>query len=351
MQYMSQATGWADSFTLAMAPLGILTIIVSAIRVGGPSWLKAIIGRARENLAAAEVELMSSTSVDVCELWNGSEIVRSLGSPLVREFILLIPKSRKDTASHTRHFDFECKNIKEAEEGGFLTPSNRSEDSERGMSMCSSESTNSVGIADSHEIELEDLNRSENVIIIYNESTSALSISLNVHPQKRSEVRAAAVIGTFLQLGVLIYAGFATYYHTLRFPKEEDKPVSNYAFPCTASGTIILVTGLLLCADVVEKRTFEDTRKPRAGYDAYAMWIQRQATVGDQVFKSFGIFSDEPRKEVATSSRDDISMVASKATDVSFVDRIVQVVCYLPFRIQKLFRPKSDSKAPLFTKY
>jgi hypothetical protein len=123
MQYMSQATGWADSFTLAMAPLGILTIVVSAIRVGGPSWLKAIIGRARENLAGAEVELMSSTSEDVCELWNGSEIVRSLGSPPVREFILLIPKSQNDITSRTGLFHFECKTIKKAEKDGHLTTS------------------------------------------------------------------------------------------------------------------------------------------------------------------------------------------------------------------------------------
>ena len=138
MQYMSQATGWADSFTLAMAPLGILTIIVSAIRVGGPSWLKAIIGRARENLAAAEVELMSSTSQDVCELWNGSEIVRSLGSPPVREFILLLPKSqesqesrgsreeresREDISSSNGLFEFECKTIQEAVNDGYLTTS------------------------------------------------------------------------------------------------------------------------------------------------------------------------------------------------------------------------------------
>ncbi|WAO86219.1 Hypothetical protein NCS54_00348500 [Fusarium falciforme] len=37
MQFMSQSTGWADNIILAMAPLGIITIIVSAIRVGGPS--------------------------------------------------------------------------------------------------------------------------------------------------------------------------------------------------------------------------------------------------------------------------------------------------------------------------
>lgn len=72
--------GWADNIILAMAPLGIITAIVGAIRVGGPSWLKAIIGRARESRAVAEAELMSSTSNDVCELWNGQEIVRVMGS-------------------------------------------------------------------------------------------------------------------------------------------------------------------------------------------------------------------------------------------------------------------------------
>ncbi|KAF4425752.1 hypothetical protein CFRS1_v000713 [Colletotrichum fructicola] len=43
MQFMSGAMGWADNIILAMAPLGIITAIVGAIRVGGPSWLKAVI--------------------------------------------------------------------------------------------------------------------------------------------------------------------------------------------------------------------------------------------------------------------------------------------------------------------
>ncbi|OHE90617.1 hypothetical protein CORC01_14082 [Colletotrichum orchidophilum] len=91
MQFMSGAMGWADNIILAMAPLGIITAIVAAIRVGGPSWLKAVIGRARGNLAVAEAELMSSTSQEVCELWNGQEIVRCMGSPSVVEFICLLP--------------------------------------------------------------------------------------------------------------------------------------------------------------------------------------------------------------------------------------------------------------------
>lgn len=88
-QFMSQSMGWADNIIFAMGPLGIITAIVAAIRVGGPSWLKAIIGRARENRANAEVELMSSTSHEVCELWNGQQIVRILGSPEVKELIYI----------------------------------------------------------------------------------------------------------------------------------------------------------------------------------------------------------------------------------------------------------------------
>ncbi|KAK1479442.1 hypothetical protein CABS01_14541 [Colletotrichum abscissum] len=59
MQFMSQSLGWADNIVLAMVPLGIITIVISAIRVGGPGFLKALIGRARENLALAEQGLMS----------------------------------------------------------------------------------------------------------------------------------------------------------------------------------------------------------------------------------------------------------------------------------------------------
>ena len=74
-----------------MAPLGIITIVISAIRLGGPMLLKASLGRARENTAAAEMELMSSTSREVCELYNGQSIVRCQGSALVWEFILVSP--------------------------------------------------------------------------------------------------------------------------------------------------------------------------------------------------------------------------------------------------------------------
>ena len=97
MQFMSQSTCWPDNLILAMAPLGIVTAIVASIRVGGPPWLKAIIGRAMESRAAVEAELMSSTSNEVCELCNGQDIVRVAGRGPIREFIVLTPEGSGGT--------------------------------------------------------------------------------------------------------------------------------------------------------------------------------------------------------------------------------------------------------------
>lgn len=78
-----------------MAPVGIITIIVSDIRVAGPRWLKAVIGRARENVVAAELEVMSSTSSEVCELWNEQTraVIRCPGAADICEFICIYPTS------------------------------------------------------------------------------------------------------------------------------------------------------------------------------------------------------------------------------------------------------------------
>lgn len=123
--------GWADNIIFAMAPLGIITAIVGAIRVGGPTWLKAIIGRAMENRAAAEAELMSSTSDEVCELWDGRQVVRIMGSAPIREFICIQPCGDPESSpprESEESGDEECKKtepikyctLKEAEEEGYL---------------------------------------------------------------------------------------------------------------------------------------------------------------------------------------------------------------------------------------
>ena len=116
-QFMSQSMGWADHITLAMAPLGVVTAIVGAIRVGGPTWLKAIIGRARENRAMAEVELMSSTSREVCELWNGWQTVRLMGSPMICEVLWFLQTGNDGSNGQVLS---EPTTLEGAYKGGFL---------------------------------------------------------------------------------------------------------------------------------------------------------------------------------------------------------------------------------------
>jgi hypothetical protein len=89
MQFMAESMSWADSIIFSMAPIGVLTAVVGAIRVGGGSWLKALVGRAKENIAVAESELMSSTSGEVCEVFNGRHVVRLMGKPSIKELIFM----------------------------------------------------------------------------------------------------------------------------------------------------------------------------------------------------------------------------------------------------------------------
>jgi hypothetical protein len=69
-QWLSESTTTLDLVIFALLPIGILTAVVSAIRVCGNRSLKAFIGRAQEPDAVAEMELCSSTGLSVCELWS-----------------------------------------------------------------------------------------------------------------------------------------------------------------------------------------------------------------------------------------------------------------------------------------
>jgi hypothetical protein len=73
----------------ACVPLGIITALSGAIRTRGPRLARSFIGRARENLATVEIGLMSSVSHEVCEMFNGSGIVRTMGRSTLAQIIIL----------------------------------------------------------------------------------------------------------------------------------------------------------------------------------------------------------------------------------------------------------------------
>jgi hypothetical protein len=86
-QYLAESTSILDCIIFAMAPLGVLTAIVSVIRVCGGSLLKAFIGRAQESAGIAELELCSSTGRDIVELYQGGAITRVFGRAKILEIV------------------------------------------------------------------------------------------------------------------------------------------------------------------------------------------------------------------------------------------------------------------------
>ncbi|KIL94292.1 ankyrin repeat domain-containing protein 28 [Fusarium avenaceum] len=86
-QYLSESTTLLDYIIFATAPIGVITAIVSAVRVSGSPSLRAFVGRAKEGQGNVEAELLSSTSRDVCELYNNGGIARVIGRPKILEFV------------------------------------------------------------------------------------------------------------------------------------------------------------------------------------------------------------------------------------------------------------------------
>lgn len=86
-QFLSESLNVLDNYIFALAPLGILTAIVSVIRVCGNSSLRAFIGRAHEGPGEAEHELLSCVSETTAELFNDGGISRIFGRPKVLEVV------------------------------------------------------------------------------------------------------------------------------------------------------------------------------------------------------------------------------------------------------------------------
>ncbi|KAH8882051.1 hypothetical protein GQ53DRAFT_885988 [Thozetella sp. PMI_491] len=105
----------------------------------------------------------------------------------------------------------------------------------------------------------------------------APNISLNIDSrQSFRELWLIAVVATLLQFGVLVYSGFATYYPAQMFLKN-DLAIATYAYPSTAIGTLVLVFGMLLCANVVESSTEEKSYEAKRE-NAQVIWLQKAET-------------------------------------------------------------------------
>ncbi|KAL4732919.1 hypothetical protein BDV11DRAFT_176189, partial [Aspergillus similis] len=88
-QFLSESLNIWDNFVFAVAPLGVLTAMVSAIRVCGSPSLRAFIGRAAEGAGDAEIELLSCTSRTTTELHSDGGISRIFGDADILEILFV----------------------------------------------------------------------------------------------------------------------------------------------------------------------------------------------------------------------------------------------------------------------
>ncbi|KAI5779591.1 hypothetical protein EDC01DRAFT_306414 [Geopyxis carbonaria] len=261
-QYLSQSTTFTEDLIFAMAPLGIITAITAAIRVDGTAWMKAAIGRAREGKGQVEIELMSSTSPDVCELWTGDSVVRVLGTPSIFE-IYYVESAPGDFSNDEDQVELLSG----------LDPS---------------------GIYDSRTAKAAQIITTDQRTNVQsgNSSKVAPNIALNISGAKISkfEFLVVAATGTALQLGVLVFAGFSVLSSSRndKFQKN-NREVQSYAFPAMVTGTVTLVIGMFICAHIIDRSTAETTWdiKPRPGTKVEVAWLQQGGNVNDQLFDSY----------------------------------------------------------------
>ncbi|SCO54281.1 uncharacterized protein FFNC_15436 [Fusarium fujikuroi] len=231
---------------------------------------------------------MSSTSHEVCELWNGQEVVRVMGEGLIREFIIMVPAGSD--------WDGNSATVETKDQDEYLN--------ERGFTI----QERIFGKLDIEEGIGHAGKDGLSVVIIRRKETEdiAPNLTLNIHSRVgRGELYAVALFGILVQLGILAYYACLTYYSPFRFHLlNKGDVIESYAFSCTAAGTTLIVAGMLICSLIVEKSTSEKRYLPISkANEARVVWLQRPGTVNDQTFESFAIYPESPQAVITTSRR------------------------------------------------
>ncbi|RGP73581.1 ankyrin repeat domain-containing 28 [Fusarium longipes] len=346
-QFLSQSTTILDIIIFSVGPLGILTAVVSCIRVSNVTFLKSVIGRAREPHGIPEVELCTSTSENVCELWSNGGICRVFGRPKILEFIykkptdpeayrsttddsgIIIPpscgiestrdvfngihsgqeKEWRETSSTGLLSGCGMSNIgnglrrnklwrrsegqPDVEQAGSEDRSNLSSSQHLGSSLDPNFTANDKEKQTKKQ-------RSDNG---KEEFAPFPNLALNIGVSKSStesiSLWAAAAVGVILQVSFFIFATWATQYNT-SFYDGGKIPEDPTWFLLTIIGTTCTVIGMALCAQIIDcvSRERRFVRSAPAKSDMF--WLQPAGQrIGDQEFDGFAYY--EPKSEYITS--------------------------------------------------
>jgi len=269
-----------------MGPLGIPAAITASIRASGYEFLKGLIGRAGESKAGIAKELMSSTSSEVCELWDGEKVVRlEATKPLIQELIYAegawydLKKAKSKILENSKDT-----NTKGCESGG------RDLEKQQGPGVVRDTSIAETRTSHSEE---QQKGKKEKDDTGDTDDTDPPNLSLNLIPDHRSwELSAAAILGISLQLLVLTIAGLTTFYPHWK----GEFSVKLFEFHCMVGGTLLLTFGLIICALVVEQSTVKRaSERNEKGKQVCILWLQRGRSDSDQSYKPYILGVEQKR--------------------------------------------------------
>ncbi|KAH6714364.1 hypothetical protein BKA61DRAFT_673660 [Leptodontidium sp. MPI-SDFR-AT-0119] len=306
-QYLSESTSFLDYFIFAMAPIGIITAVVSMIRVCGHSSLRAFIGRSQEGDGVVEAELCTSTSRDVCELFNRGGITRVLGRPNILELVYFPrcgdldpshPGADKAGLSLFRVYLETCEDADKDLDTDWKKVKSS------GLWKGSRQTRSSSSSGSSVQGEVDGNKPSRAILFALNPN-----LLLNVGIVKRSRwvFFAVAAVGFVLQAGVVALAGIGVW--ILHWNLNGDASAStDYAPIMFIAGTTLMCGGMWSCAALIGQTTHELCYKRQASPPtSRLLWLQPgPQVIGDQSFDSFAYFENKNNPlQIWTSSRKD----------------------------------------------
>ena len=336
-QYLSESTSIEDYIIFALAPIGLVTAVVSVIRVCGGKWLRSFIGRAQEGDAAVEAELCTSTSKDICEVFNSGGITRTLGKANILE-IIRVPQPRTDnevaessrdnlkksntnpTVDETSKvcedsaFSWNTENMGLFLVRDYLCLNNR-QDSGWSKSITSVAHTdlfsNLARIRDLNGLKDEERdgpNGRYQVKPSDEHSKVNPNLSINVGIKKRGPefVYPVLILGVTLQLGLMAIAPLLSWAGSWSKDGRSGNKLSlqqaylKYRFPILyLAGTVFMTAGMFGCAYLIGQIT-QETRYRRQNCDQGTrtglFWVQAgDQVIGDQTYGPYA-YSEDPSR-------------------------------------------------------
>ncbi|KAH7136361.1 hypothetical protein EDB81DRAFT_725201, partial [Dactylonectria macrodidyma] len=292
-QYLSESTSFLDYFIFAMAPIGILTAVISTIRVCGHSSLRAFIGRSQEGDGVVEAELCTSTSRDVCELFNKGGITRVLGRPNILELVY-VPRCGPEVQNPSPGTDearlYLFRNYLEEYAGA----NSGDESNAAGWTIARGSIPRSRNTQDD-----DTQNNGQDDTPPPFAPKPNLSLNVGIKKQPDWVFSTVAVVGFVLQAGVLALAGVGVWILRWNINNAETPASRNYAPVMFIAGTVLMCGGMWSCAALIGQTTHElrYKREPEFADRSRLLWLQPGSQViGDQTFDPFAYFDkkDDP---------------------------------------------------------